>query len=752
MEQSPERLHPDERTAFPDENDSTGSTSSNRSLRIAEKQKKKSEAEAPVSVALTYFSQVKAGTPVTGNDVLAGHLLQMERSALAQGLDPHAVSIMLEFAMSMRMTSTISTRVLKFLVPSSVVPQEVVLRGFSWLNTQKLSQSAQLLFLRWVLTMFDMIDYKDKLRAIYGILFHFVTDENLSPFICHILYLLTIKENVTAYRVRKLLDIQSKKGRQPHILQLLALYKVFCPELVPQSVSGRIKGGFKSYDSTWRTPLAAVSKRRVKENPSMDLPLGLPQMTNRKKRKFHHLELPALAPPAAVGPVSRRGVCLLQLRTFNELLENLTSIELPAQMGSLLSSRLALHYLDCVQDESAFLRLNYWLGNALQEEFFGRPVEGAQDSMVEASNFLNMLVSTQSFFQEGFSATEAFLCKLLEVWDGSLHQPQILELLSDMTLLPSSQIKQLLFDPLQQLYFTSSVFFKCSVIECLNSMLRKWLTWHSVSAEQEDCLNISLSNRSTMSLSLSGFLDSVLKLVHFVGRLASVGLQLERCHSLLIHHALDFYETVCDMYLKYKLPLFVMPPAGVFYAALLAPDPVAVDRLCHIMLKYRQNLSRVKTQRQAQKQSLNINRSVYLEFNTYLVSMVGLLWNSQAFAANTGLEVDRTLLERTKVADYSSRYNLVHHPAFLHYAMDFHKQCWPERTEMDLNSIQVTRYWDWYVEYLGTRGFGGLRDFIKVNIQPTANRQSTAQPLSQPPQSQSSQSTESSYCSPSQAY
>lgn len=57
MEQSPERLHPDERTDFPDENDSTGSTSSNRSLRIAEKQKKKSEAEAPVSVALTYFSQ-----------------------------------------------------------------------------------------------------------------------------------------------------------------------------------------------------------------------------------------------------------------------------------------------------------------------------------------------------------------------------------------------------------------------------------------------------------------------------------------------------------------------------------------------------------------------------------------------------------------------------------------------------------------------------------------------------------------------
>lgn len=36
-------------------------------------------------------------------------------------------------------------------------------------------------------------------------------------------------------------------------------------------------------------------------------------------------------------------------------------------MGSLLGSSLALQYLDCVQDESAFLRLNFWLGHALQE-------------------------------------------------------------------------------------------------------------------------------------------------------------------------------------------------------------------------------------------------------------------------------------------------------------------------------------------------------------------------------------------------
>lgn len=36
-------------------------------------------------------------------------------------------------------------------------------------------------------------------------------------------------------------------------------------------------------------------------------------------------------------------------------------------MGSLLGSSLALQYLDCVQDESAVLRLNFWLGYALHE-------------------------------------------------------------------------------------------------------------------------------------------------------------------------------------------------------------------------------------------------------------------------------------------------------------------------------------------------------------------------------------------------
>ncbi|CAB1337174.1 unnamed protein product, partial [Coregonus sp. 'balchen'] len=394
---------------------------------------------------------------------------------------------------------------------------------------------------------------------------------------------------------------------------------------------------------------------------------------------------------------------------------------LPSQMGSLLGSSLALCYLDYVQDDSAFLRLNFWLGHALHEEFLFCSGDGGSGSSSEALHFLNKLLSTQHFLQEGFSSTEGFLYKFLNVWDGSLLRPQILGLLSDIPVVPSSCISQLLFEPLMQLFFTSTLFFKCSVIDCLNNMLLKWLTWHSVYA-LEDGLDISLNSHTPMNMTLSGFMDSVMELVRFVGRLATVGLQLEGCHSLLLSFILDFYETVCDMFLKYGLPLVVMPPVGVFYPALFATDPVSVDRLGYIMYRYKKNLTSAKCQQQETKQAFHISRQTYKEFNHYLLFMVSCLWNSKMFLPGMAIEVDQELLALSKVPEPRTSFDLIHHPAFLGYALDFHHKCWPERKDMDLNSIKAGKQWDWYLEFLFSQGFHGLQQFIQSSI----NRRSVA--------------------------
>lgn len=69
-------------------------------------------------------------------------------------------------------------------------------------------------------------------------------------------------------------------------------------------------------------------------------------------------------------------------------------------MGSLLTSGVALHYLYCVQSESALLRLNFWLGFALQE---GVCVSVFETTCVNVSAPINSCVfclffSAQIFF------------------------------------------------------------------------------------------------------------------------------------------------------------------------------------------------------------------------------------------------------------------------------------------------------------------------------------------------------------------
>ncbi|KAG2464039.1 CENPI protein, partial [Polypterus senegalus] len=73
---------------------------------------------------------------------------------------------------------------------------------------------------------------------------------------------------------------------------------------------------------------------------------------------------------------------------------------------------------------------------------------------------------------------------------------------------------------------------------------------------------------------------------------ASSSMEVEELFNKLIT-AQSFLQ-VCDMYLLYDLPLVIMPPAGVFYPALLSMDAINLNQLCHIMYRYRENLVAAK--------------------------------------------------------------------------------------------------------------------------------------------------------------
>lgn len=135
------------------------------------------------------------------------------------------------------------------------------------------------------------------------------------------------------------------------------------------------------------------------------------------------------------------------------------------------------------------------------------------------------------------------------------------------------------------------------------------------------------------------------------------------------------------------------------------------------MYRYKVNLTSAKSQERLTEQAFHISRQTFREFNSYVVVMVNCLWNSKMFQPGIqGIQLGEELLLKSNVPQYWTSFDLIHHPAFMSYAVDFHQKCWPRRKEMDLSSIKHSKPWSWYLEYLFTQGYDGLKLFVQSNI------------------------------------
>uniref|UniRef100_A0A8C8SR09 Centromere protein I n=1 Tax=Pelusios castaneus TaxID=367368 RepID=A0A8C8SR09_9SAUR len=686
-------------------------------LKSAEKYKKEKQQSASdqadnstqdhLEQALTYFERGKSSDRSLLLILKWKHLATVESVALQRGLSPEGLDVLLNVALSGRLGKifrNLNGRILKCLIPASLIAESSVVSAVSWLCVGKCSGSTQLLFLRWLIAMFDFIDHKEKLHALYGIFFCSLQDEKQCPYVCHLLYLLTRRENGES--------IQS--GMQPHLQALLSLYKLLCPELVSITLPAKMKTYFRNSASLWKAAINAIRRRNQGTSPtSQQLNLGTAHLQSRKRKWNTQLILPACNAETN-NPIKSEEVNHIdilshsesfpveQLHTFSQLLQNIHHLEFPSQMGSVLRNSLLLHYMNCVKDESIYLRLYYWMGQTLQEECTWSKIDNEQYEE-EFKDFLDIIYKTECFLQKGFSSCEEFLYKSLPFWDGFCCRSQILRLVSWIPLSNFSEIKPLLCEPLAQLFFTSSLYFKCSVLESLKELLQNWLSWHVMQLDVEADPKISPLNST-----LSGLVNSVADLIHFVGWISTVALRLENNATFLLYFILDFYETVCDVYLKYNLPLLVMPPPGVFYPALLSVDSVSLNQLCYIMYRYRTNLVAAKENEQIKKTILQFKFSsqTYQEYNQYIMAMVGCLWTSSAFQKDIhpqGIRLDPEVLKKTRVQEVRNSFNIVHHPALMGYAILFLQQV-------------SGRRWNWYLEYLYMQGFQGLKLFIESSI------------------------------------
>ncbi|XP_068921361.1 centromere protein I isoform X2 [Petaurus breviceps papuanus] len=642
--------------------------------------------------------------------VIERPLQTVEDIAWKSGLAPEHIDTLLDVALTGPFAEAVKARMLKCLIPTTLIPESAVVRAVSRLCASNCSSNIKVLFFRWLIAMFDFIDHKEKINSLYSFFFSFLQEETMSCYVCHLLYLLTKRENVKPFRVRKLLEYQAKVGPHPYLQALLSLYKSFCPNLITISLPHKRKIYFKTTDSIWQAAVYIVKQRNQKSPlPSVKLTLGM--LDNHKhcqKKKWNsgciipvptssHIctaEQDEKGNSASLDVIlsDPKSFPLEQLHTFSQLLENIQHIQLPSQMCAVLNSPPLLHYLNCIQDETVWLRLYYWMSKALKE---GCPWYKVSNytSEEEFRKFLDVIISAQCFLQEGFSSTEVFLYRSLPSWDGISCQAEYLQLLSWIPVGSFSEIKPLLWDSLTQLFFTSSIYHKCSVLYSLTQLLQNWLLWHAMEVKMKATLNTS---PNTLMISL----NSVNELITYVGWLSTIALRLENNSSFLFHFILDFFEMVSDIYLNYNLPLLAIFPRGVFYRALLTSDTVTLNHLCHIMYRYRVNLIAAKEDELIRQERRKFNK-IYQAFNEYVTALVDCLWTSRSFEKNHYLYIDPQILEKTQIQEYKRSLNVINHPALLAYSIHF---------------LLQKQKWKWYLKYLLLEGLYGLHLFMDSSL------------------------------------
>ncbi|KAM5127988.1 centromere protein I [Callospermophilus lateralis] len=679
------------------------------------------QAEDALQITLEYFEKGPIKTSQSKDKILEKHLKTVENMAWKNGLAPDAIDILLNAALSGKFGNAVNTRILKCLIPATLISEHSVVKAVSWLCVGKCSGSTKVLFYRWLVAMFDFIDNKEQINLLYGFFFASLQDDALCPYVCHLLYLLTKKENVKPFRVRKLLDLQAKIGMQPHLQALLSLYKFFVPTLISVSLPVRKKIYFKNSENMWNSALLAMRVRNQQPFPEpLKLVLGSANVHPLKRKLNSHSIIPVLNSGSYTKECGKKEMSLSdclshnrsfpleQLQNFPQLLENIHCLELPSQIGSVLNNSLLLHYINCVRDESILLRLYHWLSQTLQEECIWYKVNNYEHGK-DFANFLDTIIRAQCFLLEGFYSCEAFLYKSLPLWDGLCCRSQFLQLVSWIPFSSFSEVKPLLFDHLAQLFFTSTIYFKCSVLQSLKELLQNWLLWLSVDIRMKPLTS------SLLETTLGGSMDSVSKLIDYVGWLSTTAMRLESNSTFLLHFILDFYEKVCDIYVNYNLPLVVLFPPGIFHSALLSLDTSILNQLCYIMHRYHKNLSAAKKNELVQKakSEFNFSSKTYQQFNQYLTTMVGCLWTSKPF--EKGTYIDLQILESAGIMEYKNSLNLVCHPSLLSYAASFLLQENLEERTINMGSIRGKK-WNWYLEYLFSEGLQGLKLFIGNNI------------------------------------
>ncbi|KAK7187222.1 Mis6 domain-containing protein [Paraphaeosphaeria sporulosa] len=558
-----------------------------------------------------------SNTPAKQRSVKVSSIVDVVcRHAFDVGLDQDALRTVVQItSVKTELDQTSVTTLIKNLYPAQRVPSDAVVTivGALGQGKGKPSPGSQNGFVKWLITVHEIMEDPSILSRLYGVLFGLLDSISIRTSLCHLLSLITLRKHVKPFRIEQLLELARGLGNEPALQGLLRVYKDYYPEIILGSTSASRNSFPPAPDIEWRSRILAIQERAAAaEEPGFETRNGFKvARTGRKRVKTSAI------PDVHTFHANETSVTLEGIDNVEDFVEKLEVFEVPGQMVSFLTDPLLQKFVELSGSPIITKRIQLWLSMCLEDQY-----NAIKEDSVDwryFSDILDGLLKHAQYTKKLLPIVQTFLKEYLLVWDGVQNVDIILNLLSYLPIHPFADARVTYLQPLERCILPHGLQACERLIEFYASLFRQWSNQASPQPSHSSSSLAHPDQRALHDLATHvSILSSSLLLSLSSGSSSATS---------MVSTILRFYEQLSTISTPHHIPI-VLPPISLIYLLTMEPSTTTFARVAGIIANYRHAFSAHPAPIQ-----IYYPEKMTSSFNTALRDLYHLLWMSKALIA-----------------------------------------------------------------------------------------------------------------------
>ncbi|KZS03961.1 Centromere protein I [Daphnia magna] len=570
---------------------------------------------------------------------------------------------------------------LEDLIPSGPLRSIDAARVATWIlcqHAQKRNSMRIMQRIKWLtaVVQYGIVDSLTDLGKLFNPLLQLVFISKYQASICHLLYMIATP-NLYQFQIERIMKNANIVGLTKPLAGLLGRLKSLRPDLVPQTVPYQTNTiSFPKAPVSMCAGLFALSER-IKENAENTNQITF-SINSEQKRATKKMRLEIIPRVQHIYLESssevdfQKIVPLSQLHRFQDILSKITTVRLPNHIGSLLNKREHHYVLFLRFTPHVDGQLSQWLYLTLRYEFIEKPQSQGREGK---TLLLDRIKEFQECTGRKLLAVYNFLSEYLRIWDGIQFSDQILQLLTQITFLPYSDLYNNFLRILEDLFHSCHTPYRLKIIDFCQKLIQNLLIEKFGRAARAKAVFYK-SNEAAPEEEIEKLVEGVYvvsEVIRFAERLLNTALMSSTDLSLVL-------RSLIDVECEFEMPFRTFCQPVTVYSALFSTSPVLVALLCQLLCKYNtlglkplMNLSTFPELEDFRRDSLD-NASM---LNRYIIDVSSCLVYQKAFVSDTNSLLSLTprssVKKLSKLGSYKAAFDLKRHPAFMGIAREWIK-------------------------------------------------------------------------------